>query len=271
MIYLYRKTRTGGLEMDVVNHNKKSWDHYVESGNPWTLPVSPEKVERARGGKWQILLTPTKPVPEDWFPPLKGLDVLCLASGGGQQGPILAAGGARVTVFDNSPRQLDRDREVAAREGLSLTLVEGDMRDLSAFQDGSFDLVINPVSNCFAPTLAEVWQEAARVLRPRGEILAGFVNPVNYLFDGEKEKEGIFQIVHKLPYSDLSSISDDERTRLYGEESALEFGHSLEDQIGGQIRAGLVITGFYEDITPGEKISDYMPTFIATRARKLAF
>lgn len=255
--------------MDVVGHNKKSWDHYVESGNPWTIPVSPEEMEQARQGKWQIFLTPTIPVPEDWFPLLKGHQVLCLASGGGQQGPILGAAGAVVTVFDNSPRQLDQDRAVAAREGLSLTLVEGDMKDLSPFEDGSFDLIINPVSNCFAPHLEPIWQEAARVLKPGGELLAGFVNPVNYLFDGEKEKEGIFLISHKMPYSDLTSISDEERGRLYGEESALEFGHSLEDQIGGQIKAGLIICGFYEDITPGEKISDYMPTFIATRARKI--
>lgn len=256
--------------MDVAKHNKKSWDHYVESGNPWTIPVGPKKIEQARNGTWKIFLTPTKPVPADWFPSLPGLNVLCLASGGGQQGPILAAAGAQVTVFDNSPSQLARDREVAEREGLTVALVEGDMRDLSAFQDASFDLVINPVSNCFVPQLEGVWRETARVLRPGGELLAGFVNPVNYLFDGEKEKEGVYQIIHKMPYSDLTSISEERRTSLYGKESALEFGHSLEDQIGGQIRAGLSIWGFYEDITPGEKISEHMPTFIATRSRKVS-
>lgn len=255
--------------MDVAGHNKKSWNQYVEAGNPWTIPVSPEEVEQARNGNWKISLTPTKPVPRDWFPALEGLAVLCLASGGGQQGPILAAAGADVTVFDNSPRQLARDREVADREGLSIILVEGDMRNLSAFPDGSFDLIINPVSNCFVPHLEPVWGEAARVLKPGGELLAGFVNPIDYLFDGEKEKAGVFQIVHKMPYSDLTSISKADRERLYGKESALEFGHSLEDQIGGQIRAGLAICGFYEDIKPDEKISEHMPTFIATRSRKI--
>jgi hypothetical protein len=142
------------------------------------------------------------------------------------------------------------------------------MRDLSGFENGAFDLIINPVSNCFVPDLDRVWTEAARVLKIEGELLAGFVNPVNYLFDGEKEKEGVFQIIHKLPYSDLTSISAADRIGLYGEHSALEFGHSLEDQIGGQIRAGLLICGFYEDITPDEKISEYLPTFIATRSRK---
>lgn len=255
--------------MDVVSHNKKAWDHYVESGNPWTIPVTPEQVEQARNGNWNIFLTPTKPVPKEWFPPLQGVDVLCLASGGGQQSPILAAAGAVVTVLDNSPCQLARDKEVSEREGLSISLIEGDMEDLSCFPEGAFDLIVNPVSNCFAPRLEKIWQEVARVLRKGGDLLAGFVNPIHYLFDGEKEKDGIFQVAHKMPYSDLDSITEDERVRLYGKESALEFGHSLDDQIGGQIRAGLFISGFYEDIAPDEKISEYMPTFIGTRASKL--
>ncbi len=256
--------------MDITNHNKKSWNQYVEAGNPWTIPVSSAEVQQARLGKWQIFLTPTIPVPEDWFPDLDGLDVLCLASGGGQQGPIMAVVGAVVTVFDNSPRQLDRDGYVAEREGLSLTLVEGNMEDLSCFRDGSFELIINPVSNCFTANLENVWREAVRVLRPGGELLAGLVNPVRYLFDEEKKKEGIFQVRHNMPYSDLTSISEEERIRLYGKESALEFGHSLEEQLGGQIKAGLVICGFYEDFASDEKIAEYMPSFIATRARKIS-
>ena len=95
------------------------------------MPVGPEEIARARRGDWSLVLTPTKPVPADWFPPLAGLDVLCLASGGGQQGPILAAAGANVTVFDNSPNQLAQDRLVADREGLAIETVQGDMADLS--------------------------------------------------------------------------------------------------------------------------------------------
>ena len=91
---------------DILLYNRRTWDRQVERGNPWTVPVSSEAVARARNGDWWIVLTPTKPVPSDWFPPLVGLDVLCLASGGGQQGPILAAAGANVTVFDNSPARL---------------------------------------------------------------------------------------------------------------------------------------------------------------------
>ena len=80
-------------------------------------------------------MTPLKPVPREWFPPsIKGLEILCLASGGGQQGPVLAAAGAHVIVLDNSPRQLEQDKMVAEREGLEMRLIEGDMRDLSVFQ-----------------------------------------------------------------------------------------------------------------------------------------
>lgn len=256
--------------MDIFEHNKKSWNGYVENGNPWTIPVSPAEVQAARQGQWQIFLTPTKPVPKDWFQELNGIEVLCLASGGGQQGPILAAAGAIVTVFDSSPRQLDRDREVAEREDLDITLVEGNMENLSCFTERSFDLIINPVSNCFTAILENIWKESARVLRPGGVLLAGFMNPVCYLFDGKKGKEGIFQVRHKMPYSDLTSITEEERIGLYGKDAALEFGHSLEAQIGGQIKTGLVITGFYEDFAPDKEISEYMPGFFVTRAIKIA-
>ncbi len=253
---------------DVRAHNRAAWGKNVENGNPWTIPVSPEAVAAARRGEWEIILTSTKPVPKDWFPKLPGCDVLCLACGGGQQGPILAAAGADVTVFDNSPNQLRQDRLVAERDGLSIRTVEGDMEDLSVFSDESFDLIVNPVSLCFTPNVRAVWKEAHRVLRPAGIILSGFPNPFSYLFDPVLEKQGILQVRFPLPYSELSSITEEERTRYYGKDASLEFSHTLEDLIGGQLDAGFVIIGFYEDTFPGELISNYAPSFIATRAVK---
>ena len=139
--------------MNVLEHNRLAWDKQVEGGNEWTVPVGPEAIAAARTGQWTIVLTPTRPVPRDWLPGLAGKRVLCLASGGGQQGPVLAAAGAHVTVLDNSPRQLERDRSVADREGLAITTVEGDMADLSMFSDASFDFIVHPVSNVFAQCL----------------------------------------------------------------------------------------------------------------------
>src|SRR6267142_6536231 len=127
------------MAADVRALNRSAWDLAVAKGNRWTVPASPETVAAARRGEWEVVLTPTRPVPRAWFPPLPGLDVLGLASGGGQQGPILAAAGARVTVLDNSPRQLEQDRTVAGRDGLTLHTVQGDMTVLP-FADASFDL-----------------------------------------------------------------------------------------------------------------------------------
>ncbi len=254
--------------MDLREYNRVAWDHSVATGNRWTVPVGPELIAAARRGEWEVVLTPARPVPRAWFPPLAGLDVLALASGGGQQGPILAAAGARVTVFDNSPKQLAQDRFVAEREGLTIATAEGDMRDLSAFPDGSFGLILHPCSNAFVPDILPVWREAYRVLRPGGVLLAGFTNPVLYLFDDAAMERGEFVVRHKIPYSDLSSLTDEERRRYTEKQEPLCFGHTLADQIGGQLEAGFVLTGFYEDGGDGWKLTEYIPCFAATRAVK---
>jgi ubiquinone/menaquinone biosynthesis C-methylase UbiE len=193
--------------MDIRAYNREAWNRYVDEGESlWTQPFGPEIIAEARNGNFSIVLTKQKPVPREWFPPLQGLDILCLASGGGQQGPVLAAAGANVTVFDNSPRQLDQDRVVAEREGLTnLKTVEGDMRDLSVFEDESFDLIFHPVSNLFIHDVRPVWREAFRVLRQGGSMLAGFMNPVFYMFDIEKADKGILEVKYKLPYAHISS------------------------------------------------------------------
>lgn len=256
--------------MYIQEHNRAAWDREVERGNEWTRPVSAEQTEAARRGVWEVLLTNTKPVPRAWFPELQGLDVLCLASGGGQQAPLFAAAGARVTVLDNSPKQLAQDRFVADRDGLELKTVVGLMSDLSCFADESFGLVFHPCSNLFTPDVRPVWREAFRVLRRGGILLAGFVNPVLFIFDAELAEGGKLEVRHALPYSDVDSLTAEEHARRIESGDPLEFGHTLTDQLGGQLDAGFVINGFYED-GHGEHHppSRYTPTLIATRAVKL--
>src|SRR5918999_1564628 len=157
--------------MDVRGYNREAWDREVERGNEWTVPVEEDVIEAARRSRWEVVLTNTKLVPRAWFPDLEGADVLCLASGGGQQAPIFAAAGANVTVLDNSPRQRAQDRFVAERDSLTLKTVEGDMADLSMFTGESFDVVFHPVSNLFVPQVRPVWEEAFRVLRHGGVLL----------------------------------------------------------------------------------------------------
>lgn len=152
--------------------------------------------------------------------------------------------------------------------GLDLTIVQGDMRALSFFPDERFDLIFHPVSNVFVPDVLPVWREAYRVLQHGGSLLAGFMNPVEYIFDPELQKQGIYQAKYRLPYSDVTSITPEEHARIFGKEEALEFSHTLEEQIGGQIAAGFVITGFYESERAADPIAQFMPSYIATRALK---
>lgn len=259
--------------MDTLSYNRAAWDRQVAEGNRWTQPVGADEIAAARRGKWQVGLTASKPVPADWFPPLVGCDVLCLASGGGQQGPIFAAAGANVTVLDNSCAQLAQDRLVAEREGLAIRTVQGDMADLSAFTAGAFDLVFHPVSNVFATAVRPVYQEVGRVLRQGGVLLAGFMNPDIYIFDRDAiDRRGVLKVKHRLPYTDAEQLTGRQLRRMMREGWPLEHSHTLADQIGGQCDAGLALTGFYEDrYAPEDEDvpSQFMPAFFATRAIKL--
>ena len=256
---------------EVTRSNQQGWDRRVEEQDVWTRPVSPEVVARAQAGDWSVLLTPNVPVPRDWFGDLEGRDILGLASGGGQQGPILAAAGGRVTVFDASERQLAQDQAVAAREGLVLTTRQGFMHDLSAFTDDSFDLIFHPVSNCFAPEILPVWREAYRVLRPGGALLAGFMNPMVYVFDAAAEDRGELIVKHALPYADITHLAAEDLEQRVARDHTVEFSHTLEAQIGGQLQAGFVLTHMFEDRDGGAPVSGrsaYFPTCMATRAVK---
>jgi len=253
---------------DIRAYNRSAWDTQVARGNRWTVPVTRAAVAAARRGEWEVVLTPTRPVPRAWLGELRGRDVLCLASGGGQQGPILAAVGARVTVFDNSPRQLGQDRAVAERDGLTLETVEGDMRDLSPLRDASFDLVFHPCSNAFVPEIAPVWRECFRVLRAGGVLLAGFTNPFLYMFDDAAAQRGELVVRHRLPYADATHLSAAELAALRAAGEPFCFSHSLEQQIGGQLEAGFVLAGLFEDVAPDHPASRHLPGYVATRAVK---
>ncbi len=253
--------------MNIQEYNSTAWDNQVEKGIEWSIPVSSEIIDAARHGNWSIVLTPIKSVPRGWFGDVRGKDVLCLASGGGQQAPILAAAGANVTSFDNSAKQLAQDKFVAERDNLEIKLEKGDAADLSRFAESSFDLIFHPCSNCFMPKLEPIWRECFRVLRSGGSLLVGFTKPETYIFE---EEEGVLRVRYSLPYSDLDSTGEKERAEIFESGRPLEFSHTLEEQIGGQIAQGFVITGFYEDYWHDESnmFNKYMPAFIATKADK---
>lgn len=258
-------------DIDVFHHNRASWDRQAKQQCEWSRPVSAEEIAGARAGNWQVRLTPGA-LPDGWLDDVRGLRILCLASGGGQQAPVLAAAGARVTVFDASDLQLEQDRMVAQRDNLELDVVQGDMRDLSAFADASFDIVFNPISNLYVPDIRPVWRECFRVLRSGGTLLCSFYNPVVFVGDRDPAylEQGMIRPRFSLPYSDLEQLDPQVLADKQARGEALVFGHGLGEQIGGQLQAGFVLTGFHEDHQPTPRflIDRYLPTFLATRARK---
>ena len=246
--------------MDYQDINAATIDRWVEEGWEWGRPIDHESYVRALRGDWDVLLTPTKPVPHAWFGPLKGKKILGLASGGGQQMPIFSALGAVCTVFDYSERQLASERMVAEREGYRIEIVRGDMTKPLPFADGSFDLIFHPVANCYVKDVKSIWRECRRVLKPGGLLLSGVDLNINYIVD-EDERE----IVNTLPFDPLKNEA--KRRQLEAADAGMQFSHSLEEQIGGQLEAGFRLLGLYEDTNGTGRLHEmHIPTFLAMRS-----
>ena len=246
--------------MQYQDINARDIDRWVEEGWEWGVPISHEEFEQAKTGRWNMVLTPTKPVPPRWFGDLKGKKVLGLASGGGQQMPIFAALGADCTVLDYSPRQLDSERLVAQREGYDIRIIRADMTKPLPFDDEEFDLIFHPVSNCYVAEVKPIFRECFRILKHGGIFLAGLGNEVNYLVDEDEQS-----IIYSMPFNPL--IHEDQRKMLEETDSGMQFSHTLEEQIGGQLEAGLVLTHLFSDTNGEGRLHEMgIETYIATRA-----
>ncbi|PIF45430.1 methyltransferase family protein [Chryseobacterium sp. 52] len=259
-------------KFDFLRHNQSAWNKQALDQNEWSKPVSSDMIQDAKQGKWEIHLTP-KPLNKAWLGEVKGKKILCLASAGGQQAPVLAASGASVVVFDISEEQLKQDEHVAQRDGLFLETFRGDMRDLSIFDDESFDMVFHPISNHYVEDVNPVWKESYRVLKKGGLLLSSFFNPVVFVGDRnpEDQEAGIIRPRYTLPYSDLKDLDKNQIEKKIENKEAFVFGHTLSDLIGGQLRAGFLISDFTEEMQPHPRflLDSYVPAFIATRAIKL--
>ena len=242
--------------------NAATIDRWIEEGWEWGTPISHETYVKATEGKWDVVLTPTRPVPHEWFGSLAGKKVLGLASGGGQQIPVFAALGAECTVLDYSEKQLKSERMVAEREGYPVNLVRADMTKPLPFADESFDLIFHPVSNCYVEEVRPIFRECFRVLKPGGILLGGFDNGINYILD---EKEEYLQ--NCLPFNPLKNPEQMRQLEAAGD--GVQFSHTLEEQIGGQLEAGFLLTDVYEDTNGAGRLHEHgIPTFWATRAVK---
>ena len=243
--------------------NAETIDRWIEEGWEWGKPVNHETYINAKNGKWNVLLTPVKSVPHEWFGEMKGKKLLGLASGGGQQIPIFSALGAECTVLDYSDRQLKSEEEVSKREGYQVEIVKADMTKPLPFDDESFDIIFHPVSNCYVEKVEPIFRECYRILKKDGILLCGLDIGINYIVDTREEK-----IINSLPFNPL--INENNRKQLKEEDAGIQFSHSLTEQIGGQLKAGFILTDIEEDTNGEGRLHELnIPSFIMTRAVKM--
>ena len=248
--------------MNYQDINAATIDRWVAEGWEWGIPISHEEYEKALAGEWDVLLTPTKYVPHHWFGDLRGKKVLGLASGGGQQMPVFAALGAECTVLDYSEKQLESERLVSEREGYSIEIIRADMTKPLPFADETFDLIFHPVSNCYVEEVKPIYRECYRILKHGGILMAGLENGVNYLVNDDET-----MIVNTMPFNPL--INEAQRRQLEEADCGMQFSHTVEEQIGGQLEAGLVLTHLYGDINGGGRLHDMnVECYLASRAIK---
>ena len=256
--------------MDIERVNRQAWHTATAERCPWVRPVSKNTIDRARSGDWAVTLAGPRSVPDRWFGDIGKRVILCLGSGGGQQAAVLAAAGAEVTSLDISDEQVRRDQETSDEHGLGVNCVQGTMTDLSPFADSSFDVVFNPVSITYIDDVQALWRECRRVLKPEGRLMVGTINPYSFLFE-ENEGVGDQGLVAKysLPFIEEEALSADEVSQGLARNMAFCRSHTLEDIIGGQVRAGFAITDFIESRRTDVRapsINRLCPTYFATLA-----
>lgn len=250
------------MKQKYTDINSKFFDKWVSEGWEWGTPISHEVYENAKKGDWFVVLTPTKPVPKDWFCDFKGASVLGLASGGGQQMPIFTACGAKCTVLDFSNSQIASEKKVAQRENYSIEIIQADMTLPLPFKDKSFDLIFHPVSNCYVEDVLPIWRECYRILKKGGILLSGLDNGIGFAFNEEET-----EIKYKLPFNPLKDeqVYEDSIKGDWG----IQFSHTIEEQIGGQLKAGFRLVDIYQDTGGYGRLHQFnIPTYYATKMVK---
>lgn len=248
--------------MDYTKINSKIIDIWCKEGWVWGKPITHEEFLDAKKGKFSLYLTPTKKIPSSWLANIKGKKVLGLASGGGQQLPILTALGADCVLLDYSNEQCNSELLVAKREGYKIEVIEADMTKPLPFLDECFDLIIHPVSNCYVEKIEPIFKECYRVLKKDGLMIGGYDIGINYIVD-EKEE----MIVNSLPYNPLKNKK--QLDECMKNNDGIQFSHTFAEQIKAQLMAGFELVDIYEDTNgEGRLHSLNIPSFVATMLKK---
>ena len=250
---------------NAIEHNARAWD-----------TLARQKVALAKPASDEEFAHPLKTVdPLGWLgESISGLQVLCLAAGGGRQSALYAAAGAKVTVVDISAEMLALDRQVAAERALDVQSIQASMDSLPMLAEGQFDVVIHPVSTCYVADVKPVFAEVARVTRPGGIYVSQHKSPVSLQADIRPEG-GAYGI--QEPYYRTEALPEVEpcRTREAGTK---EYLHRWEELLGGICRAGFGIEDFIEPLhadadaevgTFGHR-SQFVAPYVRIKARRLS-
>ena len=253
--------------------NAAAWDRLAKAQDALASPACDEAFTDPRN--W---LGTGGPADRPWLPSsLRGLEVLCLAAGGGKHGPIYAAAGASVTVVDLSASMLDLDRQVARERKLHLELIQSSMDELTMLKNDYFDLVIHPVSSCYLPTLKQVFSEIVRVCRPGGLYMSQHKSPRSLQSSLQPNLNGRYELLFpECQSADNSGALPPAPPSRLREAGTDEFVHSLTDILGGICRAGFSIEDFFEPNEGDQEAvrgsfthrAAFLPPYIRILARK---
>ena len=185
--------------------------------------------------------------------------------------PILAGRGADCVVMDYSQKQLEQDKFVMEREGINYKTICADVTEKFPFKNQQFDIILFGFSNPYIDDLHFVFNECYRVLKKGGTLFSGLDNGINFLFSNQSKEPLI--VNQKLPYNSLTSKGSLAGYNGYNNSELIRFSHTLEDNIGGQLKAGFTLVDLFEDVdtqeTYGFLIKNYIPQYITTFSKKL--
>lgn len=199
------------LKTEYQKLNADIWGDINEYLTDKSSVISHEDYLAAKSGELKVSLAGINTVPTEWFPELKGRRILCLASGGGQQGPVFAAHGANVTVTDLSDGQLMKEKYASEREGYEINIVKADLSKPFPFEDETFDMIFNPISNCYIEDISLMQKECSRVIKKGGILMLAYVKEELFMFYPDFAKEDKLISRFSLPFNSLRDLSKEQK------------------------------------------------------------
>lgn len=175
---------------------------------------------------------------------LRGRRVLEVGCGGAQCSRWLQDQGADVVGLDLSGQQLAWSRELDARTGHRVPVVQADATALP-FADASFDLACSAYGAVpFVADPGQVMAEVARVLRPGGRWVFSVTHPIRWAFPDDPGPEGL---TATRSYWDRRAYVEHDRK---GRATYVEHHRTLGDRVREIVAAGLVLDGVVEPEWP---------------------